>query len=130
MEFSRRLKLFLTGVFLGTVLVYFTLIKDTDRGNSTWLPNERVLHSIKKNFSFENAVNQCFISCCQISKDDLNEALESGKVNFEKSTPRAKPATYWVSYKNKTFEFALYEDKAQLISVSTCKTTDCPCYEK
>ena len=85
--FLKRLKLYAMGLGLGLVASYFFF---GDR-YPTWLPGSRVLEDLERFELSYSPKALCEMDCINISKDDVQEILTGGDVNFSESDPRAKP---------------------------------------
>lgn len=91
MDFKRRLRLYLTGVFLGLIVVWFMLFRNRDRDLDAWLPKERVLQELVSNPLTYSQVGQCFMNCHGITDSAIVQLLREGEVNFGASKPREEP---------------------------------------
>lgn len=89
MKFTRRIKFFLLGFGIGLIA---TLIIFRGRG-CEWLPNERVLSSIRASRIYYTPADSCTMASNNISKKDIFLLLENGDVNFgeSKTKPEIKP---------------------------------------
>lgn len=95
MSFSKRLRLYLTGFFMGLVFIIFVF------GNKvfswSYLPNDRVLAEIQtKPLKFSNQS----LESLKLKKISLNfikdTVLSKGKINFKKSNAQALPCPHYV----------------------------------
>lgn len=85
MSFSRRIKLFLFGIVLGLIFVYFSLFKGRDRDLLGWLPQERVLQKLKESELIYTDRSFCIMDCNDISQEEIEKIILAGEVNFGKS---------------------------------------------
>lgn len=88
MSLFRRFKLYFLGVFLGLTLVYFFF---KDRALPTWLPKSVILKKLQNNPLIYTKHANCRMNCRQISRTEVQQILETGKVVFNKSRVHDKP---------------------------------------
>jgi hypothetical protein len=86
MNKSRRILLFSAGIFLGTVMVYFTLIRGRNR--TYWLPGNRVKELIQKSKIVYSAHAKCIMDCWRIDIENVRVIIKNGDVNFKESNAR------------------------------------------
>ena len=91
MKFSRRIKLFLFGVIMGTLIVYISLIRGRDRDLLAWLPEERILQKLRDNDLIYTQQANCSMECANISKEEVQQILINGEVIFNKSQVKENP---------------------------------------
>lgn len=101
MNFGKRLRLYLTGVLLGCIAVYFLLIYKRDRNFTAWLPKERILAEIKEKPFSEDEKTSCFIQCLNTDTASLKLILSKADVNFGNSLVNEKPYPIYVLNTNK-----------------------------
>jgi len=132
MTFSRRITLFLIGLFFGTVLVYYTL-GDNDRLRFNWLPNSRVVNRIADKLDTTNIKNQCFTQCAQLSFDELKQKIIAAEVNFDSSLAQQQPPQYQIDFDDDelaNLKVILRERAAVIQSIAFTQTKqDCNCRE-
>lgn len=88
MDFSRRLRLFLIGVGLGSVLMYFWVLKDK---NIYKMPSD-VIKDKLLHFPLQfTSKAQCQIQCNKIDTALLRKAWKSADINFSLSKVDLKP---------------------------------------
>lgn len=133
MTFARRIKLFFIGMLLGTgaVILFFG-----DKLNlfTSWMPNDRVLLRLQQTELRMTEKARCLLDCYEISRNDIDELMQYGNVNFRKSKTGEKPLEYWVGYKNESLgEYLLIFEAAD--STSTIieanipqSSKDCECH--
>lgn len=85
----KRLFLFSIGIILGSLLVYFTLIRGRNRAH--WLPGNRVKELILKSEIIYSPHAKCIMACRNISESDVMHILKEGDVNFKESHVRDTP---------------------------------------
>lgn len=99
----RRFVIFFISFSIGSLFVYFLLIKDQNRDFSFWLPENRVINEVHsfKIVLDENA--KCYFYSYGLHKTGLlvknnivsNEILSNIHVDFAKSDPRKSPREYF-----------------------------------
>ena len=135
MEFSRRLKLFLFGVLVGLIFVYFSLIRGRDRDLLGWLPKERVLQKLKENEMVFSERSLCLLDCNDISREEVSQILLTGEVNFGKSRAKETPCPVYalegtVNNRELVILFASCDTITNLVSaIDLSKTLVCECGE-
>lgn len=96
MNFAKRLRLYLTGVLLGCIVVYFLLIYKRDRNFTAWLPENRILAEVReKPFSLDDKTI-CFLQCLNTDTTSLKKLLAKAEVNFSNSLVNEKPFPIYV----------------------------------
>lgn len=94
MDFKRRLTLFLAGILLGTVFIYFILFRN--REFPAWTPNGRVLQAFKSAPVRMDNKTKCLILCHGVNNDDIILLINDGKVLFSESDIRNKEIPEYV----------------------------------
>lgn len=95
MKFSKRLRLYLTGFFLGGVLVVF-FFQERLSVLTSWLPNNRVLFRLETTLVETTDLAICQLNCYDLDTAMVNYAFEEGDVQFGMSETRADPKVYIV----------------------------------
>jgi hypothetical protein len=130
---ARRIRIYLFGVILGSVLVYATLLKDRSKELLKWTPNQRMLEEFRAADLQFNSLAVCQMNCLEVGKQIFAEIFDDGKVNFGKSKPKEIPAMYYVSYEsnNKTYVVNLLYDKKTVVikDFSIIQIDNCLCDE-
>jgi hypothetical protein len=96
MSFGKRLRLYLTGVLLGCIAVYFLLIHKRNRNFTAWLPKQRILADIKEKPFSDDEKTFCFIQCLNTDTSDLKKSLTEADINFGNSLVNEKPFPIYV----------------------------------
>ncbi|MCO6565328.1 MAG: hypothetical protein J6581_07790 [Apibacter sp.] len=118
MTFSKRLRLYLIGFFIGLLFILFIF------GNKvfTWsyLPNDRVLAEIKTKplkFSDQSIHSLKFR---KLSPNFIkNTVLSKGNINFKKSNAQAIPCPYYVlNYEDIEVKFTKCKDTVVINSIN------------
>ena len=104
MNFGGRLKYYLVGFSIGIIAC---LVIFKGRG-CEWLPNERVLNSIRTSNIYFTAQDSCMMASKSITKKDVFLLLANGDVNFKESATNAKLTNYKLNNINKESEQKVY----------------------
>ena len=92
MPISRRIGLYFFGLLMGSVMVY-SMFKGR---MPSWLPESVVLENLQKHpLSYTDLAN-CQLECLSLSKKEVETALVSGNVVFNKSKVHNKPWPYYL----------------------------------
>jgi hypothetical protein len=115
----RKIRVYLVGVFLGIIMVYFMLIKGKKRDFSFWLPSERVLEELRRKKPDTDSLMLCYINCNAINSSEFEEALNSSEVLFDESNTKEYPKTYTLFFEQKNIKliYELHKDKSVLKKV-------------
>lgn len=119
-DFPRRLKLFMFGVILGSVVMYFAVFKDRNVYKS---PQEVVLEKLLRFPSTANKVSSDKMELNKIKIEEIKELLKNGDVNFSESEVHKKPCPIYKIENNleekplKTVFFELCDSTSTLIDV-------------
>lgn len=128
MNFGKRLRLYLTGVLLGCIAVYFLLIHKRDRNFTAWLPKERILSEIsEKPFSI-NESTICFIQCLNTDTAALKSVLAKADINFGNSLVNEKPYPVYVlntNMNNEEISFSIQISDKELKIIGLSKNCNC-----
>lgn len=88
MNTARRIRLFVFGVVLGSIIMYFFVFKDRNVYKS---PGE-VIHGKLQEHPLEYSKHaQCRMRCRGISEDEVKAILQNGDINYNKSEVHDKP---------------------------------------
>lgn len=131
MKFAKRLRLYLTGVLIGLILVVF-FFNDRLSVLTDWMPNERVLVRLQETEARYTDGAICLLECLHIDTADVRTVKESGDVKFRLSDTHSEPMVYIVDgeIRGETFRFTF--DATDSTSVLTRaarvnSVADCPC---
>jgi hypothetical protein len=109
MTFWKRFRMYLLGVGLGVVLVYFFFGKEkTERALWGWLPKNAIKSEM---LSFTLIWNNDKLNCFnhtgnyKIDSSSIVEIIKSGNVNFNKSDTRIFPKKYVFEDKQKDINY-------------------------
>lgn len=88
MDFSKRLRLFLVGVVLGSIVMYFLVFKDRDIYKS---PQQVIKMQLTANKLEYSKHATCRMECRNISEDEVKAILADGDIDYGKSQVHDKP---------------------------------------
>ncbi len=88
MKMSRRIRLFVFGVILGSIIMYLFVFKDRNIYKS---PSEVIHGKLQSQELVYTKHAQCRMQCRSISESEVKEILIKGEVNYEKSQVHDKP---------------------------------------
>lgn len=92
---KRRFALFIGGMLLGAVFVYFVLVKG--KKFPAWLPADRVRAQIKEMPKTVGPQAKCMVGCYNFPVDSLLPMIQQGEVLFSESETKRKPPIYKIS---------------------------------
>lgn len=100
MNTARRIRLFVFGVVLGSIVMYFLVFKNRNVYKS---PSE-VIHGKLQSQPLQLSLKaQCTMRCYAISESEIKEILINSEVNYPKSKVHEKPCpTYALEGKTST----------------------------
>lgn len=103
MKMGRRIRVYLVGVGMGLIATYFMF---NGRG-CEWMPGKRVLSSIEESQLIISTFRSCQMTCYGLSRKDVFNVLEKGKVNFSESETSGAIKNYVVANNECKITFAL-----------------------
>jgi hypothetical protein len=113
MDFSRRLRLFLFGVVLGSVIMYFYVLK----GRNIYKTPKDVLKEKLLHFPLQLSTKAiCQIECNKLDTSKLRKVWKNATIDFSLSKVNEKPCpTYHITLnqaigKSKTFNCTVCDD--------------------
>lgn len=130
MTFGRRLKLYLIGVAIGSLIVYVALIKNRNRDFAAWLPENRVLSKLATNELVVPAELQECISCLNLTKDSIIGLIKISEVDFDKSEIQDKecPVYFLETNGDDKFELTIEScEKKSVLKKILVPSRDCNC---
>lgn len=106
MNFFKKLALYLFGVGLGVLAVYF-IFGDRDI-QCNYFPNDRVLYDLgKKEIAYGEEV-RALLAADEVPDSLIVWALERGKVDFENSNARKEPCgIYFIDLENPAYRLQI-----------------------
>ena len=128
MNFLNRLKYYLIGAGLGTLMV-MSIFKD--RNITSWTPKNRVLSEISELPMHLNDRENCLLNCLDLNVDSLKSIIGAGSVDFSESdVSNEKKRQYQLSFESEKIEGARVEiraDSVVLINLHLSSAScDCP----
>ncbi|NND77248.1 MAG: DUF4258 domain-containing protein [Flavobacteriales bacterium] len=129
----RRFKLFLIGMFLGTLAVIFFFGDRLDLFSS-WMPNERVLLRLRQTELKMTEKAKCLMDCYEIERNDINTLMIEGDVDFKNSKTQEDPLIYLVhgskkNLKKYSLTFAAKDSTSTIINAERTdisRSCECP----
>lgn len=94
MSIRKRLVYFAIGVFIG--IIFVQIIFDKKDVSFDYLPNDRVLKTLRTKPRVFEEEALSFFQEQQIDTSKIEIVLTDGDVNFEKSRQREKPCNYYL----------------------------------
>lgn len=85
----KRIVFFIGGIVLGSVLVYFMLIKG--KKFPAWMPEDRVKDQIQGTRLELTPKSTCVLNCINVKPEEIGPFVANGDVLFSKSDTRKKP---------------------------------------
>jgi hypothetical protein len=93
--FGRRVRYYLIGVILGSLVVYAMFGNRSDIG-CDYLPNARVLKNLRTKAHHYSSQANCHIECLALDSMDIAMMFAAGAVKFSESEPRKEPCGEYV----------------------------------
>lgn len=119
MNFLNRLKFYLIGVGIGTLMVY---IMFKDRNITSWTPKNRVLNEIAELPMQILDREDCLLLCLEIDVDSLKSLMLDGSVDFSESNIKNKKKRRYQldldSEKIQSARVEIREDSTVLLSLA------------
>jgi hypothetical protein len=113
-DFPRRLKLFIAGVIIGSIVMYFSVFKGRNIYKS---PQEVVIGKLLKYPSEASEAASKKIRENNISTDEIKELLNNGDVKFSQSEVHKKPCPIY------KIENELSDKKLRTVFFELCDST-------
>lgn len=114
-DFSRRLKLFLVGVFIGSLVMYFGVFK----GRDVWKSPQDVIIGKINRYSFEiDSLAYSQIEKHKFTKEQIQEVIDNADVNYSESEVRKKPCPVYKIYNDNK------HGKINSIIMEVCETSN------
>jgi len=130
MNMGKRVRLFIIGVILGSIIMYFFVLKDR---NIYLGPEEVIITKIQEGKPKISSKAKCKMDCYDISAAEIKLLLENADIDFSASDVHGKPCkTYIINNEDNSVElnqvtFQLCDTVIILsnIEVKSKKTCDC-----
>tara|TARA_Y100000813_G_scaffold49951_1_gene34912 strand:+ start:18490 stop:18870 length:381 start_codon:yes stop_codon:yes gene_type:complete len=97
---ARRFSIFFFGVLIGVMVIRFAFPGRFVEYTQYFDMNYRVLYHLKSDTIYLSSGAQCYLDCYNISKDEVFDVLDGGKINFEKSDQRSNPCKFYIVEKD------------------------------
>ena len=95
LSWGKRIRLYLFGLILGLVIVYFFVLKDS---NIYKTPQEIIFERLKHYELEESEITRCKFSCIQSNKNELLKMLPGFEVVYGESDVRKEPYPVYKIY--------------------------------
>ena len=93
MKMSKRIKLFVFGAILGSIIMYFFVLKDR---NIYLGPEEVIITKIQTGKPQISPLVKCKMDCLGITPNDIKTLLETADVDFGASDVHGKPCKTYI----------------------------------
>ena len=94
MSFARRIRLFIIGILIGSLVVWGFLFRG--RTFPAWTPEGRVLEALHEYPIRISSEARCMLNCNQIKDEDILALIADGDVLFSESDIRGKDIPEYV----------------------------------
>ena len=94
MSFARRIRLFIIGILIGSLVVWGFLFRG--RTFPAWTPEGRVLEALQEHPIRISSEARCVLDCNKISDEDILALIADGDVLFSESDIRGKDIPEYV----------------------------------
>ena len=94
MSFARRIRLFIIGILIGSLVVWGFLFRG--RSFPAWTPEGRVLEALQEHPIRISSEARCMLNCNHITDDDILALIADGDVIFSESDIRGKDIPEYV----------------------------------
>jgi hypothetical protein len=101
--FGRRLKIYLIGVVLGSLLSYFLLIRNRDF--TWWTPERQILMRLGVYHLNWEPKTRCILSCFGKDSSFFLTSLDSAMVDFKRSNTQLKPCPEYLIHTREGWKF-------------------------
>lgn len=91
-ETKRRFKLFGLGVLIGSVLVYFLILRNRDIFKG---PQDVIFEKMKHGALVITDNGKCRMKCKNITEEDVKALMTYGDVNYSESQVHEKPCPFY-----------------------------------
>lgn len=124
----RRVRIYLFGLGLGCLLVYFFLIRGKGRDFGFWLPENRIWEEISRKAIDYSDKGKCERSCYGLTEEQVRTSLLKAHVDFDRSLPREKPRKYFLQDERYTYWIDIDKNMVRVQSiVSLANKQVCAC---
>jgi len=95
LSWGKRIQLYLFGLILGLVVVYFFVLKDK---NIYKTPQEIIFERLKSYSIIDSEISLCKFNCIGRDHKELGILLETAEINYSESDVRKKPFPVYKIY--------------------------------
>lgn len=104
MSFWKRVRVYIIGVGIGSLMVLFFF---GDRGCGGWLPSNRVKTSIIESIFETSDYIDCKLTCNGFTKEKIENLILNGDVLFKESKTKEDPREYVIEHDSTRLIFAI-----------------------
>lgn len=122
MSFWRRVRLYILGIGIGSLMVLFLF---GDRGCGGWLPGNRVKTSIMESLFETSEYTDCKLTCNEFTKEKIQDIIVKGTVLFKESNTKSDPREYKLQYEETSLTFAVPTDSESPVYILDVFEKDC-----
>lgn len=122
MSFWRRVRLYILGLGIGSLMVLFFF---GDRGCGGWLPANRVKTSIMESILLTSEYTDCKLQCNEFTKEKIQDLIVKGSVNFKESKTKTDPREYKINYEQDTLWFSVSTNPDEPVFILDYFEKDC-----
>ncbi|GAB4383614.1 MAG: hypothetical protein Kow0075_15720 [Salibacteraceae bacterium] len=129
---ARRVRLYLIGVVLGTIIAILIFGGDNSRDLDIWMPGQRILESIRNDSSFLQSPQLTkAVECCSISKQTMSKLWSEGTVSVVSGggSPYVYEIQCETSHGNLLCRVSKQNDRHTLVFLKLGETNNCNCAE-
>ena len=123
MNFWRRVRIYILGLGIGSLMVLFLF---GDRGCGGWLPGNRVKTSIMESLFETSEYTNCKLTCNEFTKEKIQDIIIEGTVLFKESETKIDPRQYKIEYKESSLTFAVPTDPDLPVYILDVFKNECP----
>lgn len=133
-KFWKRTRLYLIGVSISCLVLYFTLWQGKSFG---WMPNARVIILLQRSSMAVMDKEECLLNCHNLTLKDIHDGLKDADVDFggsKTNTDAFTPKEYLVEMKDKKglplfirFEVLVKDSASRIIGVYPEAKPEKPC---
>ncbi len=136
MSFGRRLRLFIFGILLGSLVVWGFLFRG--RTFPAWTPEGRVMEALQEHPIKISSQARCLLDCNKISDQDVLALISEGEVLFSQSDIHGKEVPEYViqgkGRNGKTYKMKFRSEYLSTYLITIIPTPDasasCECNSK
>ena len=122
MSFWKRVRVYLIGVGIGSLMVLFFF---GDRGCGGWLPGNRVKTSIIESTFVSSEYIDCKLTCNGFTREKIQNIILEGDVLFDESKTKEDPREYVIEQASSRLIFAVPTNKENPVYFIDSFENDC-----